>query len=839
MTISWTKKSDEMAQRSRRRAMMTTLGIITGMVLVCFCALINLLSFYLRETDSAAVRLSPRDLRPGECFNELPDRDFLQIVMVIPCDGPHQYETYGRIPIYVDDTGAFPGDEYVTVFANGQCNIAFESYVGVPAGRVPLITSIIKPNADDWTRERRDIICIVSSTDGTPLAEPQFNNRTLSAEINIMAAMEGECLLSPEVGSDNLVTGLAKTTACGQLHDLEVYAVVPVVGQTYPGISTVATFADEQCTTRFEGYVGVPDIQSALGYDTYYPSESAWNNGDRNVICVLLSRTGERLRGSMEGTGEASQSDGTVVVKDLQVGTCYDDTDYSYILSGSVLTRGCEEPHFNELYYRETLPGAADSTTAAAEDLEAAEARCRTEFAAYVGLPYNESVLEFYTISPSNEEWLAGERTHLCVLYERDYRDMTTSMRDSGDQSAWVTRYEGAALVPVADLTVGTCFNDPKDFDYTQPLVTLPCPTPHTNEVFALVDSELNGDYPGEDSLYFSGVEQCKPNFEPYIGLPYEESVLEIYVLFPTQSEWESGLRTLTCLVYDPENFVLDRSVRDSGTATAFPDSGIEGERADLSTLEPGDCIEFPANFDKSNGVLKVDCGTPHEQEVFAVSDFPAPADAPYPDYVDIDTWVAEVCRGAFEGYVGLPYSRSSLDYTYLGLSSAAWERGERNFVCTLIDSTFNPLATSMRDSGEATAFPPDTIPNANRVLLRSLPAESCYYQPVDFYKSNEVLQVDCSAPHGYELYAVEEYPNAEDGNAPYPEFLELTSYADQVCLTAFAEYIGLPFGESALGYTTDYPNEREWAEGDRRVFCLLFGYNYEEFEGLLKGSQR
>jgi hypothetical protein len=186
-----------------------------------------------------------------------------------------------------------------------------------------------------------------------------------------------------------------------------------------------------------------------------------------------------------------------------------------------------------------------------------------------------------------------------------------------------------------------------------------------------------------------------------------------------------------------------------------------------------------------------------------------------------------------------LPYNRSTLDYTYLGLSFAAWERGERGLVCTLMDSTFNPLSGSMRNSGDRTAFPPDTIANANRVPLQSLPAESCYYQPADYYKSGEVLQVACEAPHGYELYAVVEYPTAADAEAPYPEFAELTDYADQSCLVAFADYIGLPFSESFLGYTTDYPTEREWLEGDRRIFCLLFGYNYEEFEGLLKGSRR
>lgn len=827
-----------MEKRSRRRSTIILLGLVAGLLSVCVCAAIGITTFYLRESDTSTVRLSPRDLRPGECFDDFPDRDFLQIVMVIPCDTPHQYETFGRIPLLVDDTGAYPGDDFVSAFANGQCKIAFESYVGVPFGRVPLTTYIIQPNADDWGRLRREVICILSSEDGTPLTEFQFNNHALSPEINIMVAMEGECLLAPAVSSNNLVTGLAQTTACGQLHDLEVYGVIPIAGNSYPGLQAVATFADEQCITHFESYVGIPQNQSSLGYDTYFPSEEGWANGERNVVCVLLSQTGERLRGSMQGTGASTQSEGALAVTALEIGSCFDDTEYSYQLSGSVLSKECTEPHYNELFHKETLPGGAESVAPDYNDLDAAEANCRTHFADYVGLDYNDSTLEFYTIAPTAEEWVAGERRHLCVLYDRDYALLVAPMQNSGEASAWVNRYEGAAVANGADLSPGTCFLDPKDFDYSRPLVTIPCTIPHTNEVFA-VKQAPDSEYPGEDALYFAGVEQCKPDFQPYVGLPYEDSVLEIYLLFPTEAEWATGARTLTCLVYDAENYVLDISVRNSGNATAFPDSGVAGERTDLTALQVGDCIAFPANFEKSNDVLQVDCAQPHEQEVFGVSDFPAAADAPYPDYIDIDIRVTEVCRTAFEGYVGLPYSRSTLDYTYLGLSFAAWERGERAFVCTLIDSSFNPLPASMRNSGDATAYPPDTVANANRVPLRSLPAESCYYQPADYYKTSEVLQVACDAPHGYELYAVVDYPDAEGEDAPYPEFAALTDYADQRCVTAFADYIGLPFGESLLGYTTDYPTEREWMEGDRRVFCLLFGYNYEEFTGLLKGSRR
>lgn len=838
MGITWSR-SEETEKRARRRALMASLGVITGLVFVCICALVGGATLYFRAADSAPLRVSPRDLRPGECIGELPQWDLIQVVRIIPCDEPHLYETFGRIPIFSDVVGAYPGDEYLTSFANGQCRLAFEAYVGVPMGRVPLQTYIVQPNEGDWGRGRQEVLCFLSHPDGEWLTESQFNTRTRSSEINIMAAMEGECLLAPDVGANNLVTGLAQTTACGQIHDLEVYAVVAIAGVRYPGTQEVVTLADDECTTAFEAYVGVPHTQSTLGYDTYYPSESGWVNGDRNVVCVLLSKSGERLRGSMQGTGALTQPVDTVAFSDLDVGACFDDTESSYQLTGLVLTKACDEPHLNELFFRQMLPDVPDSTAPPTESLDVADAACITAFGDYVGLEYHASTLRFYTMYPNEQEWQAGERTHLCILYEENYTAMTSPMRNSGDATAWENQYEGAALVMIADVTVGTCFNDPKDFDYTRPLIALPCDVPHANEVFALVESELEGEYPGDNALYFDGIDQCRPEFESYVGLPYENSVLDIFVFFPTEADWNRGDHTLTCLVFDPQRYILERSVRASGTAFAAPESNIEGERVSLIDLQAGDCVEFPGNFDRSNLVIRVDCNQPHPQEVFAVSEFPAPDDAPYPQFVEIDRTVTEVCRGAFEGYVGLPYERSTLDYTYLGLSAAAWERGERNIICTLLDSTFNPLPGPMRASGNATAYPEDTIPNATRIALRSLTAEACFYQPADYYKTGEVLQVDCANPHGYELYAIVDYPDADEPDTPYPDFIELTTFADQQCVTAFADYIGLPFGESLLAYTSDYPSEVEWAEGDRRAFCLLFGYNYEEFEGLLKGSQR
>ena len=46
--------------------------------------------------------------------------------------------------------------------------------------------------------------------------------------------------------------------------------------------------------------------------------------------------------------------------------------------------------------------------------------------------------------------------------------------------------------------------------------------------------------------------EQCLTSFEGFVGMPYEESALEVTWLEPTPESWEQGDRELVCMITDP-----------------------------------------------------------------------------------------------------------------------------------------------------------------------------------------------------------------------------------------------------------------------------------------------
>ena len=91
---------------------------------------------------------------------------------------------------------------------------------------------------------------------------------------------------------------------CSDLHDNEVYAVFEVNDASYPGQSALDATADEGCFVRFEPYVGRDYYESSLDFIYMTPTSDSWDEGDREVVCVLYAMDLSKLTGSMRSSGE-------------------------------------------------------------------------------------------------------------------------------------------------------------------------------------------------------------------------------------------------------------------------------------------------------------------------------------------------------------------------------------------------------------------------------------------------------------------------------------------------------------------------------------------------------
>jgi Septum formation len=114
----------------------------------------------------------------------------------------------------------------------------------------------------------------------------------------VVALGVGDCLDKSELEGSEVTE--VETTECSEPHDAEVFASLEHADGDYPGREAVEKEAQEECTARFEEFVGVPYAESEIYFSTLSPTEEGWDRADdRTSLCILL--TDEPVSESLEG----------------------------------------------------------------------------------------------------------------------------------------------------------------------------------------------------------------------------------------------------------------------------------------------------------------------------------------------------------------------------------------------------------------------------------------------------------------------------------------------------------------------------------------------------------
>jgi hypothetical protein len=115
----------------------------------------------------------------------------------------------------------------------------------------------------------------------------------------------------------------------------------------------------------------------------------------------------------------------------------------------------------------------------------------------------------------------------------------------------------GTEEVDIYDLEVGDCFSEIEDTEEMFSSVeSVPCSKPHSEEVF-VAETLPDGDFPGMDAIDAQAEELCFTGFEEFVGLPFEESVLTLGFIIPSEDSWRYGDRLVLCTIYDPAGDVI------------------------------------------------------------------------------------------------------------------------------------------------------------------------------------------------------------------------------------------------------------------------------------------
>jgi hypothetical protein len=133
-------------------------------------------------------------------------------------------------------------------------------------------------------------------------------------------------------------------------------------------------------------------------------------------------------------------------------------------------------------------------------------------------------------------------------------RDDTGEIIESGDIDVFSLQ-EGDCL---EDLDFGS--EDEDGVSEVTEGIGVPCSEPHVYEVFSQLF--LNG--LSQKEIQETSFDECLKDFESYVGVPFEESVLYITTLFPTLESYATGDREVSCLLVTEDETPVTGSARGS-----------------------------------------------------------------------------------------------------------------------------------------------------------------------------------------------------------------------------------------------------------------------------------
>ncbi|MDT9594112.1 septum formation family protein [Nocardioides zeae] len=124
------------------------------------------------------------------------------------------------------------------------------------------------------------------------------NEVTEAGEADVFSLALGDCI--DDDGLGNEVSDVA-AVPCAEPHDNEVFHVVEMEGDDWPGDEAVEAAVEEGCVGEFETFVGVAYMDSELDIFPLTPTQGSWEQGDdREILCLIYDPAGP-VEGSLEG----------------------------------------------------------------------------------------------------------------------------------------------------------------------------------------------------------------------------------------------------------------------------------------------------------------------------------------------------------------------------------------------------------------------------------------------------------------------------------------------------------------------------------------------------------
>lgn len=127
---------------------------------------------------------------------------------------------------------------------------------------------------------------------------------TSAGNVDVTELRIGDCFSA----GDEVEIADVDGVPCDEPHQYEVFAVADHEGDVYPTEAEMDAIFESTCVAAFEPYVGADYATSSLYASMITPSESSWDDGDREYVCTLYEPVDETLVEVVELTGSMRDS---------------------------------------------------------------------------------------------------------------------------------------------------------------------------------------------------------------------------------------------------------------------------------------------------------------------------------------------------------------------------------------------------------------------------------------------------------------------------------------------------------------------------------------------------
>ena len=135
------------------------------------------------------------------------------------------------------------------------------------------------------------------TTGPKPTATASTKGRTIhSTELQV-----GDCFSYSDASTQ---VGDVEVVDCSAPHLYEVYSNYQIPQSTFPDTSTMESEQRTACYDTFETYVGISYDRSQYDATTLTPTEASWAQGDHTITCVLRTKDGSEVTGSLKGAAK-------------------------------------------------------------------------------------------------------------------------------------------------------------------------------------------------------------------------------------------------------------------------------------------------------------------------------------------------------------------------------------------------------------------------------------------------------------------------------------------------------------------------------------------------------